>query len=89
MKNGKGVTPRIRIEDMTLGEIKAAKTRLEDRIGEAICVAIEDFQRTYDLGYVDLSVETDIRRFRDMNGVEVADPTIKYNVNVKFTNAEL
>lgn len=80
---------RRRIEDMTLSEIKALKTRLEDRIGEAICVAIEDFQRAYDLGDVDLSVETDIRRFRDMSGVEVADPTIKYNVNVKFTDAEL
>lgn len=80
---------RRRIEDMTLGEIKALKTRLEDRIGEAICVAIGDFQRAYDLGDVDLRVDTDIREFKTAQGEKFAPSMIRYDINVKFKDVEI
>lgn len=89
METNNNTTTRRRIEDMTLGEIKALKTRLEGRIGEAICVVIEDFQRAYDLGDIDLRVDTDIREFKTDLGEKFAPSQVAYDINVKFIDAEV
>lgn len=89
METNNNTTTRRRIEDMTLGEIKALKTRLEGRIGEVICVVIEDFQRAYDLGDIDLRVETDIQQFKTDLGEKFAPSKVAYDINVKFTDAEI
>lgn len=60
METTNNTTPRIRIEDMTLGKIKAARLRLESKIGEAIEREIDAFREVYDWGHLAVQVDTDI-----------------------------
>lgn len=60
METNKEKDTRRRIEDMTISEIREAKSRLEDRIGEAIEREVEAFSQTYDWGHIGVSVETEI-----------------------------
>lgn len=55
-----GIDTRRQIESMTLGEIKEAKSRLVDRIGEAIEREIEAFSKVYNWGIIRVDVETDV-----------------------------
>lgn len=60
MEPNLSIENRRRIEKMTVDEIREAKMRLEDRIGEAIEREIEEFSKVYDWGHIDVSVDTDI-----------------------------
>lgn len=57
------IDTRRQIESMTLGEIKEAKRRLADRIGEAIEREVEAFSKVYNWGIIRVDVETDVEYF--------------------------
>lgn len=75
------------IEKMTVDEIRAAKMRLEDRIGEAIEREIEEFSKVYDWGCIDVSVDTDIEYYymegQEKNKRMPMASCVKRNVSVK------
>lgn len=78
------MSERIKIEDMTLGQIKDLKKEISDNIGQYLHDLVKMIENKFDLGDIDISVYTDI----DEVGFESCCDTIKrieYKSTIKFS----
>lgn len=79
-----GIDTRRQIESMTLGEIKEAKSRLADRINEAINREVKQFSEEYNWGSIAVNVETEIRRC-NFDGIYLSDRNAPRHVTRTIT----
>lgn len=76
----------INFDDMTLAQVKDAKSRLCESVRLAIADCIDRFYRQYDCGAVGISVETDeIPPIETVCGQIIVPKRYEYIVNVTFS----
>ncbi|MBD5381979.1 hypothetical protein [Clavibacter sp.] len=82
------MTDKIKIEDMTLGQIRELKEHMANNIRNAICDIVRNFNEQYDCGDIDLSIDTDIREFRTEWGEKFAPSDVRYGIAIKFSKED-
>ena len=85
MKNGKDVTPRIRIEDMTLGQIQGLKKEITDELSGYLAGLQKIISDKFDVGTIGFSVDTE--RLCG-SGYRHESPT-RFNIDIHFSKEEL
>lgn len=89
METNTNTPTRIRIEDMTSGEINEAKSRLESKIIKAIHNEVSAFRMAYDCGDIDVSVSAEIREVKTEQGETILPAHVEYNVDVLFSKEDV
>lgn len=80
------MSDKIKLEDMTLRQIREVKTELQKKIGIAINNVILDFYDKYDCGEVVLDIETDEQRPIETDTGEIIIPQkYKYRMRIYFS----
>lgn len=82
------MTDKIKLEDMTLGQIRKLKEHMANNIRNAIWDIVRNFNEQYDCGDVDLSIDTDIRELRTEWGEKFAPSQVKYDVRINFSKED-
>lgn len=89
MKTNNNAPTRRHIEDMTLGEIKEAKSRLGSKIIKAIHNEVSAFRMTYDCGDIDIRVTSTIREVKTEQGEAILPARVEYNVDIHFSEEDI
>lgn len=79
------MSERIKLADMTLGQIKELKFETAKIISQCIADVIKVLNERYDVGETDISITTNIETVKD----ETDEPIIKltsYETKIKFSN---
>lgn len=82
------MTDKIKIEDMTLKQIRELKEGCQIRVAEALYAIRREFEELYDCGDVDLTAYTNIREFKTEQGVRFAPSDITYDIEIKFSKED-
>lgn len=75
---------KIKLEDLTLKQIRELKEGYQIRVAEALHAIRREFEGRYDCCDVDLTVYTDIRKFKTEQGERFAPSDITYDIKIKF-----
>lgn len=81
-------TPKHKIEDMTLGQIKGLKEEIADELKTYLKGLSEVVAQKFDVGAIGFSVDTDIRRFKTDSGEEWRSPDVSYNIDIHFSKED-
>lgn len=82
------MSERIKIEDLTLSQIKVLKNETAKIISQCIADTIGVLNERYDVGLTDVEVHTDVDTLRTVTGEELSQ-LIEYKVSVKFSREDL
>ena len=89
METNTNTTTRIRIEDMTLGEIKKLKAGLEHEIIKVIHEKVSAFRNVYDCGDIGVCVNTDILEAKTGHGEFIVPSHVQYYATVHFSKEDI
>lgn len=81
-------TPKHKIEDMTLGQIKGLKEEIADELKTYLKGLSEIVAQKFDVGAIGFSVDTDIRRYKTDRGEEWRSPDVSYNIDIHFSKED-
>ncbi len=76
-----------RIEDMTIGEIKALKESIADELRTYLKGISEIVSKSYAVGIIGFSVDTDIHRI-PLENFETLEAGANYNIGIHFSKEE-
>lgn len=76
-----------RIEDMTLGEIKALKENIADELRTYLKGIAEIVSKSFDVGAIGFSVDTEMNRVQFEN-LETIETTANYNIDIHFSKED-
>lgn len=82
------MSDKIKLEDMTLKQIRELKEGYQIRVAEALTAIQREFMDKYDCGIpiVNISTETKDEVFYTERGVKVtANTSCEYHINIKFS----
>lgn len=81
------MSEKLKIEDMTLGQIKDLKKEISDNIEQYLHDLVKIIDNKYDLGDIDISVRTDVYDFE----FNCCDPikAIEFKTSIKFSKEDL
>lgn len=82
------MTDKIKLEDMTLKQIRELKEGYQIRVAEALYAIRREFEQLYDCGDINLTVYTDIREFKTEQGERFAPSDITYYIKIKFSKED-
>lgn len=82
------MSERIKLEDLTLSQIKVLKNETTKIISQCIADTIKVLNERYDVGLTDIEVHTDVNTIYDEIG-EVYHQSIEYATSVKFSKENL
>lgn len=82
-------TPKHKIEDMTLGQIKGLKEEIADELKTYLKGLSEVVAQKFDVGAIGFDISTDIRRFKTEWGEEFRSLDVTYNVDIHFSKEEI
>lgn len=79
---------RLKIEDMTLGQIKDLKKEISNNIGQYLHDLVKTIENKFDLGDIDISVRTNVYA---LEFDSCCDPvkSIEYKSKIKFSKEKL
>ena len=85
------MTDKIKLEDMTLGQIRELKEGYQIRVAEALLAIQNEFMEKYDCGYPLANVHTYVER--DCIEDEMFRPILdrswtEYKINIKFSKED-
>lgn len=81
-------TPKHKIEDMTLGQIKGLKEEIADELKTYLKGLSEVIAQKFDVGAIGFSVDTNIRRLKTDGGEEWGSPDVSYNIDIHFSKED-
>lgn len=77
-------TPKHKIEDMTLGQIKGLKEEIADELRGYLKGITEIVTQKFDVGAIDFSVNTHIPCFEAESGDKWVSPNAHFNIKINF-----
>lgn len=83
METNTNTTTRIRIEDMTLGQIQGLKKEIADEVKGYLAGLSEMISRRFDVGAIGFSVDTELLFREHRNG------PVKYDINIHFSKEDI
>ncbi len=75
---------RIKLEDMTLGDIKGLKEEISDELRGYLKGITEIVTQKFDVGAIDFSVNTHIPCFEAESGDKWVSPNAHFNIKINF-----
>lgn len=75
---------RIKLEDMTLGDIKGLKEEISDEPRGCLKGIAEIVTQKFDVGAIDFSVNTHIPCFEAESGDKRVSPNAHFNIKINF-----
>lgn len=75
------------IEDMTLGEIKGLKENIADELRTYLKGLAEIVSKSFDVGAIGFSVDTEINRVQTEN-LDTIETPVYYNIAIHFSKED-
>lgn len=85
------MTDKIKLEDMTLRQIRELKEGYQIRVAEALYAIQKEFMETYDCGFPLVNVDTSVERgyIEDEMYRQIIDrASTEYDIKIKFSKED-